>query len=67
MKRLAVILSLLGATTLLAGSAPPAPGYVCSLTGQKISACCCTQTKDGKLYCTLVKKTIPSCCCKPTR
>lgn len=41
-----------------------AAGLRCTLTGQKIETCCCTQ-KDGKLYCPLAKKTIEACCCVP--
>ena len=38
-------------------------GLICTLTGQKIDACCC-QLKDGKLYCPLAKTYIDACCCK---
>ena len=52
---------------LMAASASSAhlseSGLMCTLTGQKIDACCC-QLNDGKLYCPLAKTYIDACCCK---
>jgi hypothetical protein len=52
---------------LLAGSASSAhlseSGLLCTLTGQKIDACCC-QLRDDGLYCPLAKTHIEACCCK---
>jgi hypothetical protein len=61
---------LIAALLIVAGSAlavasTSKPAYTCSLTGKKISACCCKPMSDGKMYCTLAKKTITTCCCKP--
>ena len=62
MRRVIPVLALL----LLSGFTVARSGdgeLICTLTGKKISACCCQQ-KGGKLYCPLAKKTIDNCCCK---
>jgi len=62
MRRLIVCIAV---SLFLAGSATPATQATlfCTLTGKKISACCC-QLKDGALYCPLAKKIMENCCCK---
>ena len=61
------LMRVIAVSLLLAASASSAhlseSGLICTLTGQKIDACCC-QLKDGKLYCPLAKTYIDACCCK---
>jgi hypothetical protein len=61
------LIMLLAISLVLAGSAnsriSSESGLICTLTGQKIAACCCQQ-RDGHLYCPLANTTIESCCCK---
>ena len=58
-------LIVVGATAAAATSkSAKDTAWTCSLTGQTVQECCCTQQKDGKLYCTLAKRTVDSCCCK---
>jgi len=52
---------------LLSGAASSAhlseSGLMCTLTGQRIDACCC-QLRDDGLYCPLANTHIDACCCK---
>lgn len=67
------ILEVALGTLLLAGVVSAVPAgpkeqatLQCTLTGQKLTSCCC-EVRQGKLYCPLAKKTIDQCCCKPIR
>jgi len=59
-------------TMLLFGGAAPAnlsqntTTYVCTLTNEKVTSCCC-EKRNGKLFCTKAKKEINTCCCKPVQ
>lgn len=64
MRHLATLFFMILLATAATGPKQNA-AYVCSLTNQKITSCCCTK-KEGILYCNLAKKTIAKCCCKPT-
>ncbi len=63
MRRVIPMLALLLLSGLAVAAGSGAGELVCTLTGNKIAACCCQQ-KNGKLYCPLAKKTIENCCCK---
>ncbi len=65
MKRFLAIALLTAAASAISALNTSTPKYECSLTGKKISECCCKPMEDGKMYCTLAKKTISKCCCKP--
>ena len=48
----------------VSGIAKSSGDLQCSLTGKKVSSCCCTKAKNGNLHCTLANKDIKECCCK---
>jgi hypothetical protein len=58
-----LVLLVLGGFAAAQSRVSAAPGMRCTLTGKKITTCCCEQ-KDGKLYCPLAKKAIEKCCCE---
>ena len=56
-----LILTLLAiASVVLADSQKK---MTCTLTGKKVTACCCEELKNGKMFCKLAKKEIAECCC----
>ena len=60
-----LLAGLVALSTAAATKTAKSSAVTCSLTGKTVEQCCCTQTREGKLYCTLAKKEISSCCCKP--
>ena len=61
-KRILLTVATLAAVAIL-GGAKSTGDLQCTLTGKRISSCCCTKAKNGNLHCTLANKDIKECCC----